>query len=86
MVVKSSDRGAYSWVPLPSGLSQNYWTSSSSYSLVVVKVLLNRLCRLLWEVLVSIFVHLVRLEVLLLEVFHLLQEGLVRRHVLSPLG
>jgi hypothetical protein len=36
MVVTASGRGAYSWVSLPSGFSQNCWTSSSSYSLVVL--------------------------------------------------
>ena len=86
MVVKSSGRGAYSWVPLPSGLSQNCWTSSSSYSLVVVKVLLNRLCRLLRGVLISVFILLAReVELLLREPCPFL-EALVSRHVLSPLG
>ena len=60
--------------PPPSGLSQNYWTSSSSYSLLVVQILVNRLQRLLREVQISVVIHLVRelkiflLEVLLLEV------------------
>ena len=86
MVVTASGRGAYCWVPLPSGLSQNCWTSSSSYSLVVVKVLLNRLCRLLRGVLISVFILLAReVELLLREPCPFL-EALVSRHVLSPLG
>ena len=85
MVVTASGRGAYSWVPPPSGLSQNCWTSSSSYSLVVVKVLVNRLCRLLREVLISVLVLLVREVELLLGVSFILLEDLVERHVLSLL-
>ena len=63
--------------PPTSGLSQNYWTSSSSYSLLVVQVLFNRLQRLLRGVQISVTFYLVReleeflLEVLLLEVLTL---------------
>ena len=86
MGVKSSGRGACSWVPLPSGLSQNCWTSSSSYSLVVVEVLGNRLCRLLREVLISVFILLAReVELLFGEPCPFL-KGLVKRRVLSLLG
>ena len=86
MGVTASSRGAYCWVPLPSGLSQNCWKSSSSYSLVVVQVLLNRLCRLLWEVLISVLALLPReVELLLGEACPFL-EVLFSRHVLSPLG
>jgi len=86
MGVKSSDRGAYSWVPLPSGLSQNCWTSSSSYSLVVVKILVNHLCRLLREVLLSVLVLLVGEVELLLGVSCSFLEDLIERHVLPLLG
>ena len=72
--------------PPPSGLSQNYWTSSSSYSLLVVEVLVNRIERLLRRVLISVFVLLAgNVELLLGESCSFL-EDLVQRHVLPLLG
>ena len=56
--IKAEEESIQDWGPLPSGLSQNYWTSSYSYSLLIVKVLVNRIQRLLRGVLISILVFL----------------------------
>ena len=84
--IKAEEESIQDWGPLPSGLSQNYWTSSSSYSLLVVKVLVNRIQRLLRGVLISILVLLAgNVELMLGESCPFL-EGLVQRHVLPLLG
>ena len=72
--------------PPPSGFSQNCWASSPSYSLVVFKVLVNRLCRLLWEVLISVLVLLAGEVKLLLRVSCSFLKDLTVRHVLPLLG
>ena len=89
--LEAGEESTWDRPPRPQASLRTTGQSSSSYSLLVVQILVNRLLRLLREVQISVVIHLVRelrvflLEVLLLEVltFPLI---LVGRQSLSLLG